>query len=94
VRVIYAPRSRRDFECIRTFIATESGSTQVADQYVARLLDACDALAVLPDRYPPYRYAAGWRMMPFENYLVFFQVHGDDVRIGLVRHAARKPFQN
>jgi len=94
VRVIHAPRSRRDLENIRNFIAAESGSRQVADQYITRLLDACDALAILPERYPPYRYATGWRMMPFESYLVFFQVRSDDVRVGHVRHGARKPFQN
>jgi plasmid stabilization system protein ParE len=94
VRVVYAPRSRRDLGNIRNFIAAESGSRLVADHYLARLLDACDSLAILPERYPPYRYAPGWRMMPFENYLVFFQVHGDDVRVGHVRHAARKPFRS
>jgi len=65
----------------------------VADQYIARMLDACDALAILPERYPPYRYATGWRMMPFDSYLVFFQVRGNDIRVGHVRHGARKPFR-
>jgi plasmid stabilization system protein ParE len=92
VRVIYAPRSRGDLGNIHNFIATESRSRQVADRYLVRLLDACEALALLPERYPPYRYAPGWRMMPFESYLVFFQVHGNDVHIGHVRHGARKPF--
>jgi plasmid stabilization system protein ParE len=94
VRVVYALRSHRDLGNIRNFIAAESGSQQMADQYTARLIDACDTLAILPERYAPYRYATGWRMMPFESYLVFFQVHGNDVRIGHVRHGARKPFRS
>jgi plasmid stabilization system protein ParE len=92
VTVRYSPRSQRDLANIRDFIVAEAGNQQVADHYIARLLDACDALATLPERYAPYRYATGWRMMPFGSYLVFFQVRGDDVRIGHVRHGARKPF--
>ena len=92
--VIYSPRCRRDLENIRDYIAVESGNRQTADQYVARLLDACDTLAILPERYASYRYAIGWRMMPFESYLVFYQVHGDGVRVGHIRHGARKPFRS
>ena len=90
--VRYSPRSRRDLANIRDFIAAGAENRQVADQYIASLLDACDALALLPERYPAYRYATGWRMMPFGSYLVFFQIRGEDVRIGHVRHGARKPF--
>ena len=90
--VRYSPRSRRDIESIRDFIVRESGSRPLADSYIVRLLDACDSLSILPERYPPYRYAHNWRMMPFGNYLVFFQVRGEEVRIGHVRHAAKKTF--
>jgi len=30
--------------------------------------------------------------MPFGNYLVFFQIREDEVRIGHVRHCAKRPF--
>jgi plasmid stabilization system protein ParE len=93
VTVRYSPRSQRDLAAIRDFIVAETGDRASTDYYIARLLDACDALAILPQRYPPYRYAIVWRMMPFGSYLVFFQIHGDDVRIGHVRHAARKPYR-
>jgi plasmid stabilization system protein ParE len=93
VTVRYSPRSRRDLESIRDFIVAESKDRQVADHYIARLLDACDALALLPERYPLYRYATVWRMMPFENLLIFFQVCGNDVRVGHIRHGARMPFR-
>jgi len=29
-------------------------------------------------------------MMPFGNYLVFFQIRENEVRIGHIRHAAKK----
>jgi plasmid stabilization system protein ParE len=31
-------------------------------------------------------------MMPVGNYLVFYEIAGDDVVVLHVRHAARKPF--
>jgi plasmid stabilization system protein ParE len=50
VTVSYSPRSRRDLARIRDFIAMEAGNRELADHFIARLLDACDALAVLPER--------------------------------------------
>ena len=78
---------------IRTYIAKESKSQQTADRFIARLLDTCDTLRTLPQRFPRYPYARDWRMMPFGNYLVFFRIHEEAVRIGHVRHAARLPFR-
>jgi plasmid stabilization system protein ParE len=31
-------------------------------------------------------------MMPHGNYLAFYKIHGTEVRIGHIRHGARKPF--
>jgi plasmid stabilization system protein ParE len=92
VTVRYSRRSQRDLANIRDFIEVEAANRQVAEHYIARLLDACDALAILPSDMRPICYASGWRMMPFGSYLVFFQVRGDEVRIGHVRHGARKSF--
>jgi plasmid stabilization system protein ParE len=93
VKLRYSPRSLRDLEGIRTYITKESGDRNVADRFLGSLLDECEFLVVLPERYPPYRRGSAWRMMPFGNYLIFFQVHGDEVRIGHVRHGARRPFR-
>lgn len=70
-----------------------AASSETACLFVARLLDACDTLAVLPERYAPYRYAVKWRTMGFGRYLVFFQIRGNEVRIGHVRQGARRPFE-
>jgi plasmid stabilization system protein ParE len=78
---------------IRTYIIEESTSETTAARFIARLLDACDALHTFPERFPRYPFARDWRMMPFGNYLVFFRLHEEAVRIGHVRHAARRPFQ-
>jgi plasmid stabilization system protein ParE len=78
---------------IRAYILEESKSDVTAKRSIARLLDACDALYTFPERFPRYPYARDWRMMPFGNYLVFFRIHEEAVRIGHVRHAARRPFR-
>ncbi len=44
-RVIYSPGSRRDLDGLSQHIARESGSVEIARNYVGRILDACDALA-------------------------------------------------
>jgi plasmid stabilization system protein ParE len=42
-QILYSPRSRRDLARIRHYIASESGSPAVADQFVGKLFDACNA---------------------------------------------------
>ena len=92
-RAEYAPRSVRDLVRVRAYILKESKSEQAADRFIARVLGACDALHTLPERFPRYPFAPDWRMMPFGNYLVFFRIHKEAVRIGHIRHAARRPFR-
>ena len=91
--VRYSSRSLRDLERIRKFIEREAGDAHVANYFLTQLLEASSALADLPGRYPLYRYAPDWRVMPFGNYLIIFRVFGDDVLVGQVRHAAMKPFR-
>jgi plasmid stabilization system protein ParE len=57
-RIIYAARTRRDLEIIHAFIAEESQNQMVADHFISRLLDACETLETLPDRFAAYPYAA------------------------------------
>ena len=78
---------------IRAYIVQESKSDATADRFIARLLDDCDALHTLPERFPRYPFAPDWRMMPFGNYVVFFRIHESAVRIRHIRHAARRPFR-
>jgi plasmid stabilization system protein ParE len=79
-------------EKIRQWIALEAASDVVALRFIARLLDACEGLESFPERFPIYPHAREWRIMPFGNYLVFFQVREAEVWIGHIRHGARRPF--
>jgi plasmid stabilization system protein ParE len=89
-RIIYAPRRRRDME--KSYLIAETTDRTVADRAIAQFLEAGDALKLLPERFASYPYARRWRMMPVGSYLVFFQIQGEEVRIGHVRHGARGPF--
>jgi plasmid stabilization system protein ParE len=92
-RVVYSLRSQRDLAKIRDWIVRESGSREVALQFLNQLLGACESLSTFPSRFAAYPHARGWRMMPFQSYLVFFQIHEEEVRVGHVRHGARRPFK-
>ncbi|MBA3352982.1 MAG: type II toxin-antitoxin system RelE/ParE family toxin [Blastocatellia bacterium] len=91
-RILYAPRSRHDLEKIHSYLMAEATDRAVADRIILQLLDAGDSLKLLPERFAGYPYARRWRMMPVGNYLVFFRIHDEEVRIGHVRHGARRPF--
>lgn len=93
LRIEYAPRSVRDLIEIRAYIVDESKSRETADRFIARILAASETLDVLPERFPRYPFAREWRMMPFGNYLIFFRIGEDTVRIGHIRHAAKRPFR-
>ncbi len=92
-RIVYSPRSRGDLERIRAYL-TEAADTTLANRFVDQLLDACDTLRTLPERFATYPHARRWKMMPVGNYLVFFQAHSDEVRIGHIRYAARRPLRS
>ena len=91
-RIIYSPRSRRDLERIHSYLVAETTDRRLADRAIVLLLDAGDSLKLLPERFASYPYARRWRMMPVGSYLLFFQIHEDEVRIGHVRHGAQRPF--
>jgi plasmid stabilization system protein ParE len=92
-RIVFSPRSRRDLDRILEWITSESKESSVAGRFIRELLLACKLLETLPERFPPYPHALNWRMKPHRNYLVFFQIHGAEVRIGHIRHGARRPFK-
>jgi plasmid stabilization system protein ParE len=77
---------------IHAWLVDEAQDRAVADRFISQLLAACSTLETLPERFAVYPHATTWRMMPFGNYLVFFQIHSTVVLIGHIRHAARQPF--
>lgn len=94
LRVEYSPRSVRDMFEIRAYLIEESKSVEVAKRFLSRLIIASQTLDTLPERFPRYPYARDWRMMPFGNYLIFFRLTEETVRIGHIRHAAKRPFRS
>jgi toxin ParE1/3/4 len=87
MRVVFAPRALRDLQSIGDHIGNEN--PRQASRFVTELRDACSSLAEASDRYPMMEGFAGTRRMPFGNYLIFYQVEADQVRILRVVHAAR-----
>jgi plasmid stabilization system protein ParE len=50
------------------------------------------SLKDFPERFPSPSYNFHHRMMPVGNYLIFYEIAGDDVVILHIRHAPRIPF--
>jgi toxin ParE1/3/4 len=90
--IVYSLRSLRDLEGIQHYITAQSGNPETAHQFLDQLFSACGTLSTFPIRFAVYPFAKRWRMMPFGNYLVFFRIQQDNVQIGHIRHAARRPF--
>ena len=93
VTVRYTRRSLRDVEEIRTFISNAAADGLVADQFIAKLLQACLALKDFPGGYLRYPSAPRWRVKAFGNYLILFEIRDDGVYIGHIRHSARQPLR-
>ena len=91
-RVVFSARSDRDLSEIEAFITRESASAATARNLLSRLYNACLSLEDFPERFPFPNYNFQHRMMPVGNYLVFYEIAGDDVVVLHIRHAARKPF--
>jgi plasmid stabilization system protein ParE len=78
---------------IRKWIEDESGSSETAARFTAELVKMCKSLRAMPERFAHYPFASSWRMMPHGNYLIFYKIAEKEVRIGRIRHAAKKPFR-
>ncbi len=55
-RVVYSPRSERDLEKIGVWIVGESASTATAVRFLGQILDACETLDTLPQRFAVYPF--------------------------------------
>ncbi|MFZ4779430.1 MAG: type II toxin-antitoxin system RelE/ParE family toxin [Terrimicrobiaceae bacterium] len=91
-RVVFSARSDHDLSEIKAFIARESASPDTARNLISKLYLACLSLQDFPECFPFPVCNFRHRLMPVGNYLVFYEIFGDDVVILHIRHAARKPF--
>ena len=73
------------------YLAKESGSTEIADRQIDRLVDAFYLLATHPHlgRRRDDDLSPGLRSFAVGNYTIFYRTHGDDVLILHVMHGNR-----
>ena len=89
MHVRLAVSARHELEAIGDYIAENNYAR--ADSFVRELLERCTGLAQYPDRYPVVTEYRGEqvRRTPHGNYLIFYSVRGDEIRIHHIVHSAR-----
>jgi len=90
-RLVITTAARRQLAEVTTYIARESGSRASAMAFRSKLLDKCQALALLPGTLGTERLelASAVRSTPVGNYLIFFKYGNNVVTIVAVLHASR-----
>jgi plasmid stabilization system protein ParE len=83
--------AHRDLESIWSYIAENSGSTDVASQFLSRLYDQMSQIARSPlIGTPCERICSGGRRFPFEQYLIYYRrKDGGGIAVARVIHGMR-----
>ena len=77
--------AEQDLDDIYTYIAYELLEPAAAQKLTSRIMDAAGKLAQFPLRYRQYEHEPwrtfGWRVMPVDNYIVFYvpPEEGEDI---------------
>ena len=89
--VIFRPRAESDLFNLYTYIAYDSGSEDIAFEFVSKLEAACLSLAESPDRgVPRDDVVKGLRILPVERRSVIaYFVAGDRVEIAAIFHGGQ-----
>lgn len=87
--IVLTPQSKADLVEIFRYIAVELQSTQNAEKQLTRLQNAIASLDQMPERYRLYDRPK-WkkrnlRIMPVDNYLVFYIPSHDDSTVTVLR---------
>jgi len=74
--VQYTDSAKKDLQGIYDYISDILLALETAEKQTNRIMDAADSLSHMPFRYrlcdyEPWR-SCGWRVMPVDNYLVFY----------------------
>jgi len=94
-KVIYTDSAYRDLDGIFDYIADVLLEPAIAQNQTDMIMDAADSLDNMPLRHRQYEYepwcSRGWRIMPVDNYLVFYlPVEADGiVSIMRIMHGSR-----
>jgi len=85
----YSKPALQDLDELEGYLRTVAGDA-VADLIVREILDAVESLHNRPARQRPRdELVAGLRAIPVRNYMVFFRIDADTVRIVRILHGSR-----
>jgi len=88
--VVYLPEAREDLFEIWRFIATGSGSPDIADNFIDVVDDTCGIYASQPDMGQTRpELASGVRSFPVGKYVVFYLPTEEGIEVVQVIHGAR-----
>jgi toxin ParE1/3/4 len=89
MRITFSPRSVLDLEEIGDYIARDN--PQRAVTFLGELEEHCHRIRLSPLAFPLREdLAPTLRMAPHGNYVIFFDVQKDTVRIERILHGARR----
>ena len=91
MRFRIAPQAESDLDDIWYFLATESGSVDIADRFVDAIMARFANLANHPyiGRQRDHDLRPGVRTFPVGDYIIAYRVDGDDVLILRVLRGSR-----
>ena len=88
-RIIYTEESEQDLINIYRYIAINLSVPETAKNQTDRIMDAINGLDEMPLRHKLYQkepwHSRGLRVLPVDNYLVFYVVVEEEKRVAIVR---------
>jgi toxin ParE1/3/4 len=90
-RLVFLQGARANIRDISDFVTEASGSEDVAESFVAHLVERCQRLASLPGLLgtPRFDLRADVRSTPHGSYVIFFRYVDDSLEIVNVLHGGR-----
>jgi len=89
-RVLYQAAAKNDL--IEVWLQIANDSVERADEYISKLQEICELIAVQPamgvDRPD---IADGVRSFPVDHYIIYYEQHRRTISVLRVWHAARDP---
>jgi toxin ParE1/3/4 len=88
MQVAFSPTAETDLEEIGDAIASDNPNRAIS--FIQEIRQHCDAILAVPRAAPERNdLAPGLRMLVHGNYLVFYRIMDDEIRIERVLHGAR-----
>ncbi len=88
-KVIYTREAEQDLISINRYIATNLGAAGTAKKQADRIINAIKGLDEMPLRHKLYQnepwHSRGLRVLPVDNYLVFYMVVENEKMVVIVR---------